>query len=561
MVDSALENHLKIRTGAGFAPLPDWTLLRISGPDAGTYLQTQLTSDVLALTPGSAQRSALTDRKGLLQAEFYLFRSAAEDYLCLIGRIQAETLRAHLERYHFIEALEIQPWPDLELTLLCGALSRLELQKLRPELPRALPACLPCAGGLLLQAPLTGDPGYILALPAEQSQSLRQQLETRQLPSLNPSLWHSLTLEAGLPVWGEELQTGILLPETGLEQSAVSYDKGCYLGQEVIARIRSYGVVPRALIGLRFAPHSSLPPAGQSIRIGEREVGQIRRIGYAPLRKATVALAYLHKQWRVPGEILCWSQDGYDYEAEVCLLNRDILPEPAALAREKLDQALACFAGTEEAQALPLLEEALLLDPGLKDGYEALGVILSRLGRQAEAIAVMQDLLQIDPEEPMAHTNLSRFFMLQGDRETAEYHMAEASRLNMEKQRSAEQQARQAEQQAAAQAAARAQMIAMFREVLESEDAEDLVANFGLGKIYADQQDYAQARPYLEKATQLDPLYSSAWLQLGKCLENLGDTAQAAEVYRQGMAAATRKGDLMPLKEMEQRLRALSQPA
>lgn len=559
MSENLLEKHLAIRQGVGYALLTDWTLLAISGPDAASYLHTQLTSDVRALEPGQGQRSALTDRKGLLQAEFYLFCSQPQQYVCLIARAQVQTLQHHLERFHFIEDLTIEPWDRLELTLLCGALSRLELQRLRPELPRSLPACLPLSEGLLLQAPLTGDPGYILALPMEASQLLRQQLESRHLPCLDDALWRSLTLEVGIPLWGEELQPGILLPETGLEQTAVSYNKGCYLGQEVLARIHSYGVVPRALIGLRLSPDHPLPSAGQPVVIAGKEVGRIQRLGFSPLRQAHVALAYLHKQWRVPGEILRWHLDGQDYQAEVCRLSPEILPAPSVLAKERLEQALERFAGPEEALALPLLQETLLLDPTLKDGYEVLGVILSRLGHQAEAIAVMQELLQIAPDEPMAHTNLSRFFMLQGDREKAEYHMAEASRLHLEKQRSAEQQARLAQEQAAAQAAARAQMVAMFREVLEQEDADDLVANFGLGKLYADQEDYTQARPYLEKATRLDPLYSSAWLQLGKCLEKLGDTTQAMEAYRQGIAAASRKGDLMPLKEMEQRLQTLSQ--
>jgi Tfp pilus assembly protein PilF len=94
--------------------------------------------------------------------------------------------------------------------------------------------------------------------------------------------------------------------------------------------------------------------------------------------------------------------------------------------------------------------------------------------------------------------------------------------------------------------------------VLEQEDPDDRVANFGLGKIYLDRQQPEQALPYLSKATEVDPLYSSAWLQLGKCLEALGQTERALAVYREGMAAAARKGDLMPLKEMEQRLQVLN---
>jgi len=422
-------------------------------------------------------------------------------------------------------------------------------------------------GGWLMQAALTGDLGYVLALPPSQAENLQNRLidaaAEQNFINIHPQLWNSLTLEAGIPRFGSELNTNTLLPETGLEHVAVSYDKGCYLGQEVIARIKTYGVIPRALIGvvLDGAPGSAeslaLPAPGSEIHLNGKKAGNVTRVGFSPGLQKNVALVYLSKQWRIPGQVIAWVSEGVTYQGAVTALPFVPLLSAVDWARHKLDLALEIFAGTQENQALPLLEEALLLDPNLLDAYESYGVILSRLGRHSEAISVMEQLLQVAPEAPMAHTNLSRFHMLLGDRDKAEMHMAEATRINMEKQIKSQAALQAAAQAQAQQTAARAEMMAMFREVLETEDPDDLVANYGLGKSLVDQGAFAEALAYLLKATQIDPLYSVAWLQLGKAYESLARFEEARATYRQGAVVASQKGDLMPLKEMEQRLAAL----
>lgn len=564
---SLAEEHPLIRQSGGWARLKDWQLLQVSGSDAASYLQTQLTSDVQALKPGQAQRSALTDRKGHLQAEFWLYRTA-DQVLILVETCQAERLYAHLEGFHFVEDLSLKFETELQLFLLAGPASRHILARWQPELRSPLAQVQSLTqGGWLMQAALTGDLGYVLALPPSQAENLQNRLidaaAEQNFINIHPQLWNSLTLEAGIPRFGSELNTNTLLPETGLEHVAVSYDKGCYLGQEVIARIKTYGVIPRALIGvvLDGAPGSAeslaLPAPGSEIHLNGKKAGNVTRVGFSPGLQKNVALVYLSKQWRIPGQAIAWESEGVTYQGAVTALPFVPLLSAVDWARHKLDLALEIFAGTQENQALPLLEEALLLDPNLLDAYESYGVILSRLGRHSEAISVMEQLLQVAPEAPMAHTNLSRFHMLLGDRDKAEMHMAEATRINMEKQIKSQAALQAAAQAQAQQTAARAEMMAMFREVLETEDPDDLVANYGLGKSLVDQGAFAEALAYLLKATQIDPLYSVAWLQLGKAYESLARFEEARATYRQGAVAASQKGDLMPLKEMEQRLAAL----
>ena len=94
----------------------------------------------------------------------------------------------------------------------------------------------------------------------------------------------------------------------------------------------------------------------------------------------------------------------------------------------------------------------------------------------------------------------------------------------------------------------------MFREVLEL-DPEDPVALMGLGKCYLQLEQCEEAAPLFAAATRARKDYSAAYLEWGKCLEVLGKPEAAAEVYGWGIEAAGRKGDLMPLREMERRLK------
>lgn len=559
---SPTEQARQVRTGCGWALRPEMRVYYVTGQDAASYIQTQTTNDVVALVPGHGHYNALVDRKARLKAFFSLHRMAADQLCILVEDTQAETLYDHLEQFHFVEDVTLTPQPGWSVVQIEGPRSAALLTALfKHPLPPLLPLGIATTFWGLVEVQIvarseSGEPGYWVILPHAKTNAFLTALGNAGADlggiAMSDTVREQLRIEAGWPRYGLDMTADTQLPETGLEQVAVSYSKGCYLGQEVIARIKTYGVIPKALIGLLFDGEVS-PAPGTDIAIAGKSVGTVCSGTFSPMLNRPVALAYLRKQHRNPGEVLTFEAHGQSWQATVTRLPFYTAATPQERAQHLYDEALERFAGPEEAHAIPLLEEAIALDPQLADAYEVLGVILSRLGRIDEAIAVMQQLTEIAPEAPMAHTNLSRFFMLQGDKATAEHHMAEATRLDMLRHSKAVDEA----QQAAAKAAQQAQMAEMFKEVIETEDPDDLVANYGLGKIYADQGQYADALPYLRKAVTIDRFYSAAWLQLGKTLEQTQALDEARETYRQGITAATQKGDLMPLKEMEQRLMGL----
>lgn len=548
----------QIRDLGGYRWLSTWQLYQVTGADAATYLQTQTCNDVLNLANGCGQVNALVDRKAHWQALFLLYRDHSQ-YWILAEAPQGETLLNHLDAFHFIEDVAFASQPTSRilwvtgqaaprfLTPLWGSpVTRQDLQLQRQTGPSP-------DGMLMTCSLLTAELSWLLVVPEAQYPQIQAALASQSLIAIDDATWELMRIEAGYPQYGVDVTSENLLPETGLEHWAVNYNKGCYLGQEVVARIKTYGVVPKALIGLVFEDED-YPPFDSPIAIAGKTVGQIKSGIYSPACQRGVAMAYLHRDYRLPGNTLTFAVAGQTYHATLKTLPFYQAVTPSEHAQRLYEEALSVFTGSTEAEAIPLLEEALAWNPALTDAYEVLGVILSRQGQHQEAISVMTRLTEIAPTESMAYTNLSVFYMRLGQREEAEKHMAKAAQLNMLKQ----QQAQLVQVQAQNQLAAKQQYIAMFKEVLETEDPDDLVANYGLGKIYFDLQHYEAAIPYLEKAVAVDRFYSAAYLALGKALEASLQMPQALAVYQQGIVAASQKGDLMPMKEMEQRVLALS---
>jgi tetratricopeptide (TPR) repeat protein len=207
------------------------------------------------------------------------------------------------------------------------------------------------------------------------------------------------------------------------------------------------------------------------------------------------------------------------------------------------------------------LQRCLVYDPTMADAYEALGVILSRQQRYPEAIALMEQLLTLEPERHMAHTNLSIYYMHLGDKDRAEEEKAKATMVAMQAAMRKKMQETVSQQQVEQARQAREQAIldriGLFHDALKF-NAEDALTNFGLGSAYLELQRYPEAIPPLERAIAGQPNHSVAYLSLGKALEATQQMERAQEVYQQGIAVAARKGDRMPLQEMEQRLAALT---
>ncbi len=231
----------------------------VRGPDAEDYLQRMVSNDVAALAAGAACEALLLTPKARVIAPLVVLRRAAEDFLLLTEPGLGARVAEELVRFRFAAKAEIAPEEHAGLVLLA------------PEPP---------AGELAVPTGDYGTPAFELvdAEPPEEAGELSsEELEL-------------LRIRAGTPRWGAEVDERVLPAEAGLVERAVSLTKGCYPGQEPIARLHYRGHANRGLRVL-VLDGQALPERDAEIRHGEKAVGRVTSA--APENGRVIALGYV----------------------------------------------------------------------------------------------------------------------------------------------------------------------------------------------------------------------------------------------------------------------------
>jgi len=266
----------------------EFGLLVVSGTEAAEYLQGQLTNDVEALGPGEAKYAALLDRKGHMQADMRVLRPGEEQTLWLL--LEPAGLAAasrHLQMYKIGREVEVSDASDDYVLLsLIGPRAT--------EIGRAIEATT-------LRTPV----GVDLVVPVAERERHHAELIRAGAVDVSPEAAEILRIETGRPRFGAEMGTATMPAEAGIVEQAVSFTKGCYIGQETVARLHYKGKPNRHLRGLRF---SGPAQPGEPLRLGEKEVGTVGSAAVSPAFGA-IGLAILRREAE-PGATLAVGEDG-----------------------------------------------------------------------------------------------------------------------------------------------------------------------------------------------------------------------------------------------------------
>ncbi len=567
-----------VRKNVGYWTRDDYTVVQFTGKDAGSWLHAQTTNDVVGLKSGHGNMQAILDRKGCVQAYFSLHRWE-DEFWAVIEKVQLPALLGRVETHLFLEEVKVEEvGADTSQILLEGpravvliANQHGDALEAARHLPRESFAFAPIHfldhDVLVFRQGESGEDGFLLIPEPGEALSLVMRLEDVGydffLTEVGAEARKTLIMESGMPRWGNGIDADCVIAETPLADCAVSYEKGCYLGQEVVARLKAYGSPKQKLAGLLIEDDGApLPEVGAALFDGDKKIGQVVRCGLSPTLNSWLALAYLDREHRTSGQRYTLTTGASDTPFHGIVAHWPVHPtlERRENAQRFYDEALKLFeadTNDEDETAIHILMEALLLAPDFEDAYEVLGVILHRHHRVDDAIYFMKKLAALNPNCVMAHTNLSVFYMSQGRIQEAEDEKALANQLEFKQQLDARQAEKASKAERERLRAEAEQRIGMFLEVLEI-DPEDPVATMGLGQAYIQLDRHADAIPYLETATRVQKDFSAAYLNLGKCHEVLGDVISARAAYTTGIEVAGRKGDLMPMREMERRLKQLA---
>jgi len=225
-------------------------------------------------------------------------------------------------------------------------------------------------------------------------------------------------------------------------------------------------------------------------------------------------------------------------------------------AEELTWQAAEFFKKDNFESAEECLRMAIDLDPTNADAVESLGVMLGRLERFQEAIEVMKQLLLVQPQSVLAHTNMSLFLMRLGKIEEAEEQKSQATLKSFKKFGEESKTKLEIAKQKQEKQEEWLKREKMFYQVLEI-DEEDPLANYGIGSIMVEKEEWNLAIDHLEKVLKVDPKYSVAYLALGKAYKALGQKEKARRIWNEGIKFAAAKGDLMPANQMQSEIDSL----
>jgi tRNA-modifying protein YgfZ len=294
--------YRQLREECGLLDRSERGKLMLSGSEAAEYLQGQLTSDVEALAPGEGQYAALLDRKGHLQADMRVLRIAADEIWIDTEPEALEAARRHLEMYKIGRDVAIAEVGDAR-----AILSLIGPRSVEIAGTAALPehACeTATVAGVECLAVGTAS-GIDLIAKAAEAGRMREALLAAGAAAVGPEAAEILRIEAGMPRFGAEMSSETMPAEAGIVDRAVSFTKGCYIGQEPVARLHYKGRPNRHLRGLELSAPAG---PGASLRLGEKEVGRIGSSCVSPARGA-VALAIVRREAE-PGTELAVGEDG-----------------------------------------------------------------------------------------------------------------------------------------------------------------------------------------------------------------------------------------------------------
>lgn len=261
----------------GGIPLSPRVILHVTGEDRVRFLNGQVTNDVRNIPEGACLYAAVLNAKGKLDSVCHI-RATVDGFLIDAHPSRQDSLLARLDRYLIADEVTLSDVSDQwHLTHLLG---------IPADDPRL---CLP-SGTLVHENDRYGCPGLDLLSPSA--------LDIPEDLLIGDDALESFRISQGVPAWPSELTPGLLAPEAGLDQNAISYEKGCYLGQEVISRVKRAGKTNRHLVLLEVPAHSALTPFLND----DQPAGEITSVSTASIGDTALALGFRSRKFETNAE-------------------------------------------------------------------------------------------------------------------------------------------------------------------------------------------------------------------------------------------------------------------
>ncbi len=287
-----------LRNRAAWLDLSARGKIKLTGEDRARLLHAMSTNHIQQLTPGAGCYAFFLNDKGRILADANIL--CRPDHFLLDTEPETrEKLYQHLDHYIIADDVTIEDLTAATVTIAVeGPESRAVLERAGAPVPEGDYATADWGGRLIARLNATGSAGFFVFDALERKAELIAALEAAGAEPGDAEASRVVRLEHGQPRYGEDLSERFLAQEANQPQ-ALHFNKGCYLGQEIVERVRSRGQVHRVLMPLLLASHTP-PEPGAKLQIGEANVAEITSAAYSPALGRVVALAYVRTEHARP---------------------------------------------------------------------------------------------------------------------------------------------------------------------------------------------------------------------------------------------------------------------
>ena len=295
-----VDEYWSIRNTLGLSDISHFGLLQVTGRDKLSFLNGLLTNEVLKLGTGDGIHSALLNTKARVLADLYIY-SREEDLLIDTGDLEGIKVKEILDRFIITE--------DVQIKDVVSQFVHLTLQgREAADQTKALIGSTPENKSLqhkmigpttIINRDRTGQTGYDLIIPNDEAEAVWQGLLLKGAMPVGQDALEILRLEAGYPRYGIDVDENVIILEAGFKD-AISFTKGCYMGQEVVARATHIGRVNKNLV--QFRSETKLTPLRNSKFNSEgKDAGHVTSAAFSPGLKAVVGLGYAQRDFAREG--------------------------------------------------------------------------------------------------------------------------------------------------------------------------------------------------------------------------------------------------------------------
>jgi len=291
-----------LRNGAAWLDLSARGKIKLTGEDRARLLHAMTTNHIQQLTPGTGCYAFFLSDKGRILADANIL-CRPDHFLLDVEPETRELIYAHLDHYIIADDVILEDITGQTVTIAVeGPQSAEVLNQLGVSLPDSDYANCEWGGRLIARLSASGAPGFFICAPLTEKAELIGQLESAGAIGADAEALRVVRLEHGKPRFGEDISDRFLAQEAN-QPRALHFSKGCYLGQEIVERVRSRGQIHRVLMPIVLDTDKP-PSAGTKLESGESAAAEITSAAYSPALNKTVALAYVKTEYARPGQAL-----------------------------------------------------------------------------------------------------------------------------------------------------------------------------------------------------------------------------------------------------------------